>query len=117
MTVFCDMEAITSPQPAPAPRTKSIKGPSTLMATSGISQRRRSSALTDQKSPSYRNNFNEQNSGMEGIVLNTMLNPLVSKLMSKGAELYLPENMVKTILRAFIILNFLGFLSRRANAC
>lgn len=30
---------------------------------------------------------------MEGVILNTMLNSLVTKLMSKAVELYLPENM------------------------
>lgn len=54
---------------------------------------RRRSSVGDTRIPSYRNNFNESQSGMEGIILNTLLNPLISKLISKSSELYSPENM------------------------
>lgn len=50
--------------------------------------RRRSSATAaaDEKTPS--------NKGIEGMLVSTMLTPLVSKLMRRMNELYLPENMV-----------------------
>lgn len=116
MTMFCDLGAISSPPPAPAPRTKSVRGASTLVAATSVGQRRRSSAIPDQKSPSYRNNFNEQSAGIEGHILNTILNPLVSKLMTKTTELYLPENMVK-MPALKILLKILEPLSRCSNAC
>uniref|UniRef100_A0A1I7ST06 UNC80 domain-containing protein n=1 Tax=Bursaphelenchus xylophilus TaxID=6326 RepID=A0A1I7ST06_BURXY len=66
--------------------------PSHNRSRSALSQRRTSS-LKENKMPSYRNNFNEGNAGMEGIILNTLLNPLISKLMNKTAEITLPENI------------------------
>ncbi|CAD5215802.1 unnamed protein product [Bursaphelenchus okinawaensis] len=66
--------------------------PGQARSRSALSQRRRSS-LKDNKVPTYRNNFNENNSGMEGIILNTLLNPLITKLMNKTNEITLPENI------------------------
>lgn len=73
ITVFCQAEV----------------GPNRIRINSA---RRRSSA-TDTRSPSYKNNFNESLTGMEGYIINTMLTPMSSKLMSKLNELFLPENM------------------------
>ncbi|KAI6188392.1 Protein unc-80 [Aphelenchoides besseyi] len=76
MTAFCDLDAN---------KAKTAK--------TGTTATRRRSSTVEMRLPSYRNNFNENQSGMEGIILNTLLNPLVSKLMSKLPDLYLPENM------------------------
>ncbi len=59
------------------------------------SPRRRPSNTVDiSKLPSYRNNFNEALKGIEGVLLNQTLKPLMSKLMDKMNELMQPENMV-----------------------
>ena len=59
--------------------------------------RRRSSALVQHNEttrlPSYRNHFNENHAGIEGVIIDTILTPLTSKLMKKLNELFLPENM------------------------
>ena len=58
--------------------------------------RRRSStaaAAADICAPTYRNNFNETETGIEGVLLNTLLNPLIIKLMNRQHELHSPENL------------------------
>ncbi|VDM36880.1 unnamed protein product, partial [Toxocara canis] len=59
---------------------------------SNSSPRRRASN-TECKVPTYRNHFNEKLKGIEGAIVNAILKPVISKLMSTMNELLQPENM------------------------
>ncbi|KAI1727311.1 cation channel complex component UNC80 domain-containing protein [Ditylenchus destructor] len=59
---------------------------------SSVTSRRRSSAM-EGRLPSYKNHFNESQSGIEGTVIGILLTSLVTKFMKRNDDMSLPENM------------------------
>lgn len=61
------------------------------VATSGASRRISQTLAT--RVPTYKNNFNQAQSGVEGVLMGAMLGPLLGKLAANAHEFNQPENM------------------------
>lgn len=85
LTVFCQSSAIFSRQQQRSRLASQKSGHHRSAST------RRPSPSP--RLPTYKNNFNESQSGIEGVLVNAMLGPLLSKLASIANELSQPENM------------------------
>ena len=72
---------------------------------------------SSQLSGSYRNNFGEAGKGLEGVLINFVLKPLVSKLGPELPRLQAPENMVSGQPISEKLLWILEIDNRNTHAC
>ncbi|KAL3119939.1 hypothetical protein niasHT_007067 [Heterodera trifolii] len=62
-------------------------------SSSGGGRRISAESAAVSRMPSYKNNFNQAQSGIEGVLMGTLLGPLLDKIASSAHELGQPENM------------------------
>jgi hypothetical protein len=87
LTVFCQISPAFSRNQHQQQSTRFSQKPS---RQSKQSIRRTSPSF---RNPTYKNNFNESKSGIEGVLISAMLGSLLTKLAENVAELSQPENM------------------------